>query len=246
MFPGPIHGYKTVVSTQDIARELALAGEPAGSVVMADFQTGGRGRQGRGWFAPPGSNVCMTVIGEPVPASEAWRIALVAGVAAAEGIREAVPTVCPSLRFPNDIHLEGLKVGGILVETVPYSERPGAVIPLIGIGVNVNVPDVVFPEELRARATSLLRVTGESQAVGVLSGWIVRRLCALWDKSFADTLLPLWRDLRDTAATRLFRLDGNVVICRVIDVTGDGTVTLETPDGSRREIPAALVILGED
>ena len=142
------YSYKTVPSTMDVAREKAIGGNEAGSVVMAEFQTQGRGRQGRGWFAPPGANVCMTAIGWPVATHEAWQIALLAGVAAAEGVR-AVTSLPAGVRFPNDIYLAGRKLGGILVETVPHPKQ-GFVTPLVGIGINVNVPEDSFPEAVRA------------------------------------------------------------------------------------------------
>lgn len=244
-----IDGRDTVTSTQDIAREKARAGAPAGTVVTAQFQTGGRGRQGRSWFAPHGANVMLTAIGPPVPLEEAWQIAIVAGVAVAEALEKMpMDIVPPRLRFPNDITIGGRKVSGVLVETVPHP-RPGYITPLIGIGVNVNIPADAFPEELRERATSLEAETGTPHDKAILIGLLFRRLDMNWiafrSGPLEETILPRWRSLIDPAARRLFVLDGHPTLCRVVDLAGDGTVTLETEDGRDHTIAAAQVILGD-
>ena len=243
-----IIGYASVESTMDIAREKALRGDAAGTVIMADFQTKGRGRQGRGWFAPTGANVCLTAVGGPIAAAATWRIALLAGVAAAEAVH-TVTGIAARVRFPNDVYVDGAKLGGILVETVPHP-TPGFVTPLIGIGVNINVPEDVFPEELRGRATSTLCLTGREYGVGAVSGFILRRLGELWDAAgpaaFEATVLTRWRALADPRSRRTFCLEGVDTLCRVIDVAGEGTVTLEAGDGARRQVHAAQVILGDD
>lgn len=243
-----LHHFDTVASTQDIAREKALAGASAGTVVSASYQTGGRGRRGRGWFAPRDANVCLTVIGPRVALADAWQVALVAGIAVAEGIQEAV-AVTPSLRFPNDILCDGRKLGGILVETVPHP-KAGYVIPLIGIGVNVNIAADAFPDDLRGKSTSLLRVTGTEQNVGLVKGQIWVRLRALWPDfqkgPLGEAILPRWHTLADPHAHRTFVLDGQPVLCRVVEIAADGTLTLETPTGSLHKLPASQVIFGDD
>ena len=249
-FGQKIYSYETVTSTQDIAKEKALSGEPSGTVISAAFQTGGRGRRGRGWFAPSGANVCMTVIGPPVALAEAWQVALVVGIAVAEGINAATDTaVEPALRFPNDILCNGAKLGGVLVETVPHP-KAGYVIPLIGIGVNVNIAEDVFPADLRARSTSLLRVAGNRHSVDLVQYPILERLGVQWNaflqRGFSDAILPRWHTLADLSARRNFVLDGQTVSCRVLCITADGTLTLETPTGVTHKLHASQVIFGDD
>jgi BirA family biotin operon repressor/biotin-[acetyl-CoA-carboxylase] ligase len=248
IFGQTIHRYDTVASTQDIAKEKALGGEPAGTVIAAAYQTGGRGRRGRSWFAPRGANVCMTVIGPPVALADAWQIALVAGIAVAEGIRSATGTT-PTLRFPNDILLEGQKLSGILVETVPHP-TPGRITPLIGIGVNVNIPEALFPEDLRARSTSLLRVTGAEHSVPLVQRHILDRLGIQWDAFTREppetAILPRWHALADREARRTFVIDNQPVSCRVHSIAADGTLTLETSGHDEHKIHASHVIFGDD
>ena len=249
-FGQTIYGYETVTSTQDIAKEKALAGEPAGTVIAAAYQTGGRGRRGRGWFAPSGANVCMTIIGPPVALADAWQVALVAGIAVAEGINAGTDTaVVPALRFPNDILCDGAKLGGILVETVPHP-KAGFVTPLIGIGVNVNISESAFPKELRTKSTSLLHITDARYSVDLVQYHILERLSAQWDafgqRGFSDATLPRWHTLADPAARRTFMLDDLPASCRVLNIAADGVLTLETPTGDIHQLPASQVIFGDD
>ncbi len=128
-------------STNTRARELAGAGAPDGTVVTAAAQSAGRGRQGRTWSAPPGKALlCSVVIREPPRL-----LPLAAGVAVAQTIeREA------TLKWPNDVLLDGRKVAGILVEGRPQERWA-----VVGIGLNVALAPEDFPPELAQRATTL-------------------------------------------------------------------------------------------
>jgi BirA family biotin operon repressor/biotin-[acetyl-CoA-carboxylase] ligase len=240
-----IIGRGEVESTQNIARQLALEGAEAGTVVMAELQTAGRGRQGRSWFAPRGANVCMTVIGPRTLLAEAWQLSLVVAVAVCEAVREATE-VDARVRFPNDVYMNNAKLAGVLIETVPHPQ-PGFVIPLVGIGVNVNIRAEDYPEDLRATATSLQIATGREWTVGGISGGILRALSVRWEEwrrgPLDEAILPRWHELADPNARRVFLLDGTPVSCRVVGLAADGTVTLEMPDGAQRSLSAAQVIL---
>ena len=144
----------------------------------------------------------------------------------------------------NDILLEQRKLGGILVETVPAPET-GFLIPLIGIGININVSAEEFPDEIAFRATSLLIETGRRHDVNAVAEALLRQAGNFAEIAPVPEILAHWRVLHDPDTRRAFRLDGEEVLCRVLDVSSGGTVTLETPDGSRRTLPAAQVILGD-
>ena len=105
-----------VTSTQDVARDM-----PIGSVVIADHQTAGRGRLERRWDAPPGTALLVSFVLRPAPL-----LSLAAGVAAAEACGPEV-----RLKWPNDLLLDGRKLGGILVETTPRKA-------ICGIGINLS------------------------------------------------------------------------------------------------------------
>src|SRR2546425_4600333 len=114
MEPAPVLRLGTVTSTQDVARDLAV-----GSIVVADYQTGGRGRLERRWVSPARTALLVSYVLEPNPL-----LSLAAGVAAAEACG---PDVRP--KWPNHLLLGGRKVRGILVETTPHKG-------IFGVGVN--------------------------------------------------------------------------------------------------------------
>lgn len=236
---------ESVLSTMDIAREhLAKNGE-YGTVVQAQAQTAGRGRQGKVWFTPPeGTQVSMTVIGYPLPLSVAWRLAPLAGVAVVEGVRGLLPECALQLRFPNDVLLQGRKLAGVLIETVKVAGEPALCVPLIGIGINVNVPTSAFPPELQDQATSLRREL-EREIHEPIAVEVIRALECLWSEP-AESWLARWHGLLAPEATRVFVLEGRAQRCRVVLLGADGKLVVETEEGELRAISAAQVILGED
>jgi BirA family biotin operon repressor/biotin-[acetyl-CoA-carboxylase] ligase len=138
-----IHRYDRVTTTMDIAAELAAQGAPAGTVVLAEEQTEGRGREGRRWLAPPGTSLLFTVVARPPFAVvQDERLA----VRVAEHVARAIAATCglePTLKEPNDLLVRGRKLVGILLQSRVRSELLDYL--LIGIGINVNIPAEQLP-----------------------------------------------------------------------------------------------------
>lgn len=105
-------------TTQATARALAEGGAPDGTVVIAEEQTGGRGRLERAYFCPPGGIWCTLVLRGPLELANAPLVALATGIAMARAVAE-VAAVTPVLKWPNDLLLDGRKICGILTELVP-------------------------------------------------------------------------------------------------------------------------------
>ncbi|MBC8101804.1 MAG: biotin--[acetyl-CoA-carboxylase] ligase [Cytophagales bacterium] len=246
-FGSPLYRYDTVGSTQDVARDLARAGEPPGTVVTAQAQRTGRGRRGKTWQFPRGANVCLTTIGPAVPLESAWQIALLAGLAAAEGVRDAAPEAAVKVRFPNDVFLAGGKLGGILVETLPAG-AVGFVIPLIGVGINVKA-DVPLPLEIARSAVSLEAGVGRVVEVRTVEAAVLKRLGARWEEwendGFAATATA-WKRLADPDALRTFIVADKPLPCRVLEIAPGGEVTLEARGGERHQILASQILFGDD
>ena len=150
---GPLVHLDTLGSTNDRARELAVTGAPHGTVVAAERQTAGRGRQGRTWSAPRGRALTLSVLVRLEP-PELEALPLAAAVAVAEACEVLAGVKC-TIKWPNDVWIDGRKVAGILIEARP-TERWA----VIGIGLNVNTTADELAEELRATATSLHIATG--------------------------------------------------------------------------------------
>jgi BirA family transcriptional regulator, biotin operon repressor / biotin---[acetyl-CoA-carboxylase] ligase len=132
--------------------------EVAGTVLITDYQSAGRGRQGRTWTAPPGSGIAMSILVRPDgidPSRWSW-LSLLAGLAVSDGVRRAadLPAV---LKWPNDVLIADRKVCGILSERVDTSQGPACV---VGIGVNVNIEEDQLPVPSATSLTLAARQLG--------------------------------------------------------------------------------------
>lgn len=151
--------FKSLESTQDVAIDYAKKGEKEGLVVFAEKQTKGRGRLGRNWFALPFKSLTFSVLLRPPISLELSPfLSLFPALACAQAL-EKLGIKC-SLKWPNDILIEGKKAGGILTEM----ESRGAFIEwaVVGVGINVNIEREDFPKELRETATSLYIALGKN------------------------------------------------------------------------------------
>jgi BirA family biotin operon repressor/biotin-[acetyl-CoA-carboxylase] ligase len=166
-FPDPFRLLirETVESTNDEARNLALAGAADGLIILAETQTAGRGRRGAAWFSPTGDSLAFSILVRPAEPIAFWpRLALAAGLAVAEAIEEL--GLHPGIKWPNDVWLGKRKVAGILVEA-------GTDFAIVGIGLNVNTRH--FPPEVSEIATSLrLELSQPHSRADVLHG-IIRK-----------------------------------------------------------------------
>ncbi len=195
---------RATTSTNDRARELAARGAPHGTLVTADEQSAGRGRQGRRWVAPPGRSLLLSlVLREPHPL-----LPLVAAVAVADVCGRAA-----LVKWPNDVLLGGRKVAGILAEG-----RPQEGWAVLGIGLNVAAQE--FPPELTATATTLGL---DPSALPAVRAELLRAL----ERELArepPELLERWRE-RDALLGRAVRWSGGEGTGAGIDSSGALRVT---------------------
>ncbi len=175
-------------STNDRGRELALGGAPHGTVVVAERQTAGRGRQGRTWTAPPGRALTLSVLARIEPARMGLLPPAVA-LAVCEACEETAAVEC-MVKWPNDVWIDGRKAAGILIEA-----RPQEGWAILGIGLNVDTAQEDFPAELRETATSLRIATGAAVDRSAALAAICKRL--------ADWLDALRRPARVIDAFRM-------------------------------------------
>lgn len=155
-----IHRLESVASTNDAARELALAGAAHGTAVVAEEQTRGRGTKGRSWHSPRGLGLYASFVlrgasGGPVPFLHL--LPLAAGLAASDAV-SAASGIMVRLKWPNDLVHDGKKLGGILCEGV--SGNAGGDFAVVGVGINVGHGLRDFPADLSACSTSLRLIGG--------------------------------------------------------------------------------------
>jgi BirA family biotin operon repressor/biotin-[acetyl-CoA-carboxylase] ligase len=212
--------HRTTDSTNERAKQLALGGAPHGTLVTADEQTAGRGRQGRSWVAPTGKALLLSAVLRELGAAQAY-LPLAAALAVCEAAEDSAPVSC-QIKWPNDVWVDGRKVAGILVEG-----RPQEGWAVLGIGLNVSTAPDEFPEELRSIATSLGTGTPEE---------VLPRLLGALDARLADPpqrIVAAWSE-RDALRGRPVRWQGGEGTATGIDdsgalmvVTSSGRVTLD-------------------
>jgi len=160
LFGKHIHHFFKVDSTNRVAMELGHAGEPEGTVVIAEEQTAGRGRAGHAWHSERATGIYATLLLRPHLAPvQAPLLTMMAGLSAHAAI-EAQTGLKVDLKWPNDLLIRGKKVGGILTEM--HAEPAQIRFVIVGIGLNVNQEK--FPSELSAIATSLRVEAGKPQS----------------------------------------------------------------------------------
>ncbi|HVO91540.1 MAG TPA: biotin--[acetyl-CoA-carboxylase] ligase [Terriglobales bacterium] len=238
------HYFEQISSTNNRARELAEGSAPEGEVVVAEAQSAGRGRVGRHWVSPAWANLYLSTILRPnLQPAEVPQITLMAAVALADTLESFVP-VPPTIKWPNDILVAGKKLAGILTEVSCDAEGVDYVI--LGMGINLNYPEAMMPDEIRHRATSVLQLTGRPVSRESVLKRLIRDLdrCygELEDSGFAP-LAARWQarfGLRDRRV-RVELLDQRIIgVARGID--RDGALLLEDESGARQRIVAGDVV----
>ena len=240
-----IHYFDSLDSTNTLAHGLASEGAAEGTTVIAETQTKGRGRLGRTWVSPPFRNLYVSIVlRPPIAVARAPQIGLVAGVAVAEAVRDWAPQA--TIKWPNDVLIDGRKVAGILTEMDADGDCVRCVI--VGIGVNLNSVAAEFPPDLRDKATSL------SAAVGVridrvafadrLLARLEERYDRFLDQGFA-AIQPLWERL-SALTGRVVQIDDGVRSYQgiVVGLADDGTLRLrDTVQGETRVVAGDVTVV---
>jgi BirA family biotin operon repressor/biotin-[acetyl-CoA-carboxylase] ligase len=151
----------------DITHELAREGAPAGTVVLADEQVAGRGRQGRVWHSPRGGGIWLGYLVRPVRATESGVLSLRVGLAIADAL--ASLDVTARLKWPNDVVVEDRKLAGVLCEARWAADKLNWI--AVGVGINVRGP---VPEELSSQAIALSEVDPSITRLHVLEALVPR------------------------------------------------------------------------
>jgi BirA family transcriptional regulator, biotin operon repressor / biotin---[acetyl-CoA-carboxylase] ligase len=159
-FGWPWRHFARTDSTNTRARELAAGGAPHGAIVTAAEQSEGRGRQGRAWTAPAGKALLYSAIVRPLEERHLV-LPLAAPLAVCEAAEELAPGVECGVKWPNDVHLEGRKLAGVLIEARPQNGWA-----VVGVGLNLAIEADEFPLELRDAAISLFSSAAPPPSAG--------------------------------------------------------------------------------
>nr|WP_286202555.1 biotin--[acetyl-CoA-carboxylase] ligase [Comamonas sp. JC664] len=237
-----LHHHASLPSTNEKAFRLAQDGAEHGEVVVAEQQTAGKGRRGRVWVSPPGLNLYFSAILRPaLPPQRAPELTLVAAVALAEALRDAGANA--AIKWPNDVHIDGRKVAGILTELSAEPERVHFVI--VGVGVNLNSQAEHFPDELRDTATSLSLALGKPVQRAQFAAALWTRLeewLDLYLETGFDAVRARWKALSSTLGQDvLVRTDRQELRGRAEDIDPSGALLVRTAEGSLERVLAGDV-----
>ena len=225
-----IEVHPSIGSTNDRARETLDEPDGAGRAVVAEEQTGGRGRRGRRWLSAPGRNLAVSVAVRPrLAASDAWQLAAGAALAAraACAAHSAV-----ALKWPNDLLADdGAKLGGLLVETTIDGDRIGTAV--IGLGINVNWRRDEMPAEIARAATSLASLAGaDIDRPGLLASYLDELDVELVAIEAGRSPLGRYRAACATLGTEVgIETPGGRVEGRAIEIDEGGALVVETSAG---------------
>lgn len=204
---------------------MARAGAPAGTVIVAQSQTAGRGRLGRTWWSPPGDNLYLSYLHRlRLAPNQLGGLTLDVGLAVAEALDAlGLPA---GLKWPNDVIVRGRKLGGLLAEL--HTGVPGGDAVVVGVGLDLNTQ--AFPAELEDIATSFALETGLTVSVRRAAHAVARRLAARLEafeaRGGADVAAYLERWVLADAPVR-----AGDVVGRASRVESDGTLVLVAGDG---------------
>ncbi|GIP25630.1 bifunctional ligase/repressor BirA [Paenibacillus sp. J23TS9] len=190
---------ESTVSTQEEAKLLAEEDAPEGTLVIAEEQTGGKGRMGRKWYSPKGKGIWMSLVLRPKqPMHYMPQLTLMTGVAVCRAVRRTTG-VMAGLKWPNDLLVNGRKISGILLESAAEDEYVRYCIAGIGISVNLDPQD--YPEALTDVATSLKIEAGEEVDRVALIAAVLEEfevLYALYQQEGFGPIASLWEALSVT------------------------------------------------
>lgn len=230
-------------STNDRLKKILGQGADHFSVVIAESQSAGRGRQGEVWHSPPGSGLWMSVL---LPASRpsVTSLPLIVGLAAARAVERVAPGIEAGIEWPNDVMVGGKKVAGVLCETASGSSARSGEGVVAGIGINVRTPAGGFALDIVSRATSLETTVVAPVSRAALAGAVLAELKRASDPGGLTLSQEALVDLncRDVLCGQRVHTEqeGNGIARGIVE---SGALLLERDDGSRVGVVAGSVRL---
>ncbi|MCX7841552.1 MAG: biotin--[acetyl-CoA-carboxylase] ligase [Clostridia bacterium] len=249
--------FSEIDSTNTYAKKVAYEGCPEGTVIVADRQLSGKGRLGRSWDSADKKGIWMSVVLRPaIPPEDIQIITLAASTAVANAIRRATG-VSVSIKWPNDIVLEGKKLCGILAEMSSEADRINFIV--LGIGINVSHEEDDFGEEIRNSATSLKIylnkhykkdksiICPEKLSRSEIIKNILAELEGVYYKireERTDEIIKEWKKASATLGKEVrLTIKGCEHTGVARDVTPDGKLVVDCSDGKRREVVSGEVMV---
>ncbi|MFQ6039713.1 MAG: biotin--[acetyl-CoA-carboxylase] ligase [Candidatus Poribacteria bacterium] len=240
-----VYAYQQTRSTNDIALHLGANGAPDGALVIAEYQTAGKGRLGRSWISPPSCCILASLLLRPtIQPYQTPVVTLLAASAAANSIR-TLTKLPAKIKWPNDVIIEKKKVCGILTEM--GIGKGGQQFLVVGIGINVNIAKDSFPFLLRSKATSLSILLGyELPRIQLLQQFLLEfenRYMLLNQ----GNLTPIISEVKNLSSIlgRQVRIECNdkTIVGQAVDIDENGALVLRLRVGTFEKVITGGVTL---
>ena len=240
---GNIHYFDTIDSTNTQPKRMAADGAPHGTVLIADTQTGGRGRMGRSFHSPAGSGIYLSMILRPnCVAQDLLHLTCATAVAAADGIQDATG-LRPGIKWTNDLVYERKKLGGILTE-LALNGGGNVDYAVVGIGINCNQTEADFDMSIRHMATSARIIRGREANRNRLIAEMVSAL-SMMDRSLFSHRFDLMQRYKSDCMTlgrQVSILRGDEVRHAVaLDIDPEGGLVVQYDNGERGTVTSGEV-----
>ncbi|SDB14293.1 biotin--[acetyl-CoA-carboxylase] ligase [Butyrivibrio sp. INlla16] len=245
--------FPVIDSTNNVAKAAGMEGRESGFLAVADRQDAGRGSRGRSWVSPEGYNIFMSLMIRPgIPMDKAAGLTLVMALSISEAVDKLIRDGGISedakrsfIKWPNDIVLNKRKICGILTELHQMPDQKDYFV-VIGVGINVNQPIELFPEEIRDTAGSIFSETGKETDRAELVACCMKCFESNYEKYVESQNLSA---LKDNYEKRLINIGKEV---KILDpkgeyeavaegITDDGSLLISLADGRRETINAGEV-----
>ena len=242
--PWQVQYYDTIDSTNDRAKALAAQGAPHGTVLIADQQTGGRGRMGRSFSSPAGLGIYLSVLLRPkCHARDMMHLTCAAAVAMCDAVQKTTG-FRPGVKWINDLIADGKKLGGILTELSVTPDSGQASHAIVGIGINCCQKPADFPEDIRDIAVSLETATGQKIDRHRLAAAMIN---ALWEMD--GKLLTQKASVMEAYAKDCITLGKEVILHRneqtfcgtAMNIDPDGGLLIRLTDGTVQTVNSGEV-----
>lgn len=227
--------FDTIDSTNTQAKHLAVQGAPQGTVLIADHQTGGRGRRGRSFHSPAGTGIYMSVVLRPGCTPEhIMHLTCAAAVAMCDAVENACG-IRPGIKWTNDLVCGKRKIAGILTE-LGFDSAGHVDYAIVGVGINCTQTETDFPEDIRSIAGSLHTVTGKSIDRAKVAAAMIECFGHMSDHLLTDRQEILVQYRRDCVTIgkeiSVVKADGSVRHGTAMDIDSEGALIVRFPDGS--------------
>lgn len=239
----PVFVFESLKSTNLTAKEYAIKGAAEGSIVVALSQTGGRGRLGRQFFSPKGSGIYLSVILRPDFSPEDITLITASAAVAVCNMIEKMCNKKPQIKWVNDIFLDNKKVCGILSEGVFSADGKRAEYIILGIGINLFVPDGGFPEDIERIAGGIFEKNDKID-LNLIIAETVKEFLRLYDNLHDPEIVKSYRNrLMLMGKTVNYIKNGVTESGKVLDIDHNFRLIIEKASGETEALQSGEVTI---